>query len=241
MIYLLHITGTYKMNTYNSNTLSMKLIETPCNTNIIALPKELFEVIKSYLLLPIDVYLEKKDYYDHLKMSSIHDLVGILYENKFYSIGYQDRKLSIVEFSRNTLIPLAYRRQILIRVAFTLCDVKRLYKMAFPFSKCLKNNMFNWTSLCCPGDICVITGCPYTFQGMRTYIPRKGIVVDYRDKYILVKYYDFTITLVMGNEFDLNWLSTLENTLYCISNKNWIFLEKINSSIPLFTSGKMWV
>jgi hypothetical protein len=224
-----------------SNNQSVDVPETFCNQNILALPQELFGVIKSFLMLPKDVYLERKDFYDHLQISSLHDIVNILYDNGFYNIGYQDKLLSVVEFSKNILIPLAYRRKTLIRIAFAVCDISQLYKMAFPFAKCILNNRFNWTYMCCPGDICIINGCPYTFQGIPTYIPRKGIVVDYRDKYILVKYYEFTITLVVNNHFDLEWQSTLEPTLYIITDRTWVFLEKRNGSLPVFTRGKMWV
>lgn len=128
----------------------------------IELPSEIFEIIKSYLLRPKDIYMIWHDIREHLNLASITILVDILAcIFGIFDMTYAGKCRLITTLSKNTLIPIIDRRLMLFKIIILQLSVKTpstlmhmCRKMANFFTKSMcywKNekcvyNQFNWVN-----------------------------------------------------------------------------------------------
>lgn len=128
----------------------------------IEIPSEIFEIIKSYLLRPKDIYMVWHDIREHLNLASITILVDILAcIFGITTMSYAGKVRAIRTLSKNSLIQINDRRLMLFKIIILHLSVKTpstlrhmCRKMANFFTKSIcywKNekciyNQYNWVT-----------------------------------------------------------------------------------------------
>jgi hypothetical protein len=191
-------------------------------------PSEITNLIKEFMLLPRNVFIVKRDFYNQLRHAQISILLNMLRTFEISTIQYNNQPISLSRF--NALrIPVLETQKILADTVFALCgnDTVVLMSLGTHFHHCLYNNIHNWTNRSSVGDICNVFNCIIVYENITYSKSRKGIIIDKKQLWITIALYDYII-VVDPEDPDLLHLSWLPNTIheYNITAEKQFVLEK---------------
>jgi hypothetical protein len=217
------------------------------------LPSEIFEIVKSYMLLPKDRYEMLRDIREHIVSSNLEILatiIEVVFNQK--KIMVNGKMVNINTYAKSSIIPLHNRRRYLIDLTFRLIkcinpirtelfckQMGRYFTKSFcrHINNVLYYNKFNWTMLLDINmDICVRLRRPHTlYNVLPNGICKSRLFVKLR---IIKRYLDKLLCVEYNYNTDGSYEFTENNKRYYRPNITW--LENTGNTFLLLKSDMMY-